>query len=157
MAKQVLADSGRMTVAATMKNPLLQQIRNAFIHRVLGFPFARHAMAERLSEVFFGYPHSPLNSGSARGLNGPAPGERFAREAFGAGDAPRFALLAAESPAARDFMEKHSAVMDRALRTPPDEKGIWLIRPDGYVAAVSHAGEWSAIEEGLRKGLGKTR
>ena len=73
VAKQVLADSGRLTSIGMTKNPVLQQLRNLFAHHVLGFPAARHAMAERLSETFFGYRHSPLNSGSAAGLNGPAP------------------------------------------------------------------------------------
>ena len=74
VAKQVLADSGRLTSIAMTKNPVLQHLRNLFAHYVLGLPAARHAMAERLSETFFGYPNSPLNSGSAAGLNGPAPG-----------------------------------------------------------------------------------
>jgi hypothetical protein len=71
VAKQVLADSGRLTSIAMTRNPVLQQLRNLFADHVLGFPAARHATAERLSETFFGYPHSPLNCGSAAGLNGP--------------------------------------------------------------------------------------
>jgi 2-polyprenyl-6-methoxyphenol hydroxylase-like FAD-dependent oxidoreductase len=70
VAKQVLADSGRLTSIAMTKNPVLRQLRNLFAHHILGFPAARHAMAERLSETFFGYPQSPLNCGSAAGLNG---------------------------------------------------------------------------------------
>ena len=111
VAKQVLADSGRLTSIAMTKNPVLQQLRNLVAHHVLGFPAARHAMAERLSETFFGYPHSPLNSGSAAGLNGPAPGDRIVDEKpFGSGNAPRFALMAKDASAARVIMEKYASL-----------------------------------------------
>jgi hypothetical protein len=152
VAKQVLADSGRLTSIAMTKNPVLQQLRNLVAHHVLGFPAARHAMAERLSETFFGYPHSPLNSGSAARLNGPAPGDRIVDEKpFGSGNAPRFALMAKDASAARVIMEKYASLVEDSVRTPPDEKGIWLVRPDGYVAAVAHDGDWKTIEAALRR------
>jgi hypothetical protein len=152
VAKQVLADSGRLTSIAMTKNPVLQQLRNLVAHHVLGFPAARHAMAERLSETFFGYPHSPLNSGSAARLNGPAPGDRIVDEKpFGSGNAPRFALMAKDASAARVIMEKYASLVEDSVRTPPDEKGIWLVRPDGYVAAVDHDGDWKTIEAALRR------
>jgi 2-polyprenyl-6-methoxyphenol hydroxylase-like FAD-dependent oxidoreductase len=152
VAKQVLADSGRLTSIAMTKNPVLQQLRNLVAHHVLGFPAARHAMAERLSETFFGYPKSPLNSGSAAGLNGPAPGDRIVDEKpFGSGNAPRFALMATDESAAKIMTEKYPSLVEASLRTPPDEKGIWLVRPDGYVAAVAHDGDWKTIEAALSR------
>src|SRR4029077_20873028 len=100
----------------------------------------------------FGYPHSPLNSGSAARLNGPAPGDRIVDEKpFGSGNAPRFALMAKDASAARVIMEKYASLMEDSVRTPPDEKGIWLVRPDGYVAAVDHDGDWKTIEAALRR------
>lgn len=152
VAKQVLADSGRLTSIAMAKNPVLQQLRNWFAHYVLGLPAARHAMAERLSETFFGYPHSPLNNGSATGLNGPAPGDRMVDEKpFGSGNASRFCLMAADASAARSIVEKYPSLVEDGVRTPPDEKGIWLVRPDGYVAAVTHAGDWKTIDDALSR------
>jgi hypothetical protein len=38
-----------------------------------------------------------------------------------------------------------------ACRSSEDENGIWLVRPDGYVAAVSRAGDWKTIDEALRR------
>jgi hypothetical protein len=129
-----------------------QQLRNLVAHHVLGFPAARHAMAERLSETFFGYPKSPLNSGSAAGLNGPAPGDRIVDEKpFGSGNAPRFALMATDESAAKIMTEKYPSLVEASLRTSPDEKGIWLVRPDGYVAAVAHDGDWKTIEAALSR------
>ncbi|HEY5953767.1 MAG TPA: FAD-dependent monooxygenase [Terrimicrobiaceae bacterium] len=152
VAKQVLADSGRLTSIAMTKNPVLQQLRNLVAHYVLGLPAARHAMAERLSETFFGYPHSPLNSGSAAELSGPAPGDRIVdTNPFGAGNAPCFALMAGDASAAKLTVEKFPPLVEAAIRTPPDENGIWLVRPDGYVAAVSRAGDWKTIDEALRR------
>lgn len=108
VAKHVLADSGRLTSIAMTKNPILQQLRNLFAHHVLGFPAARHAIAERLSETFFGYPSSPLNSGSAKGLRGPLPGDRILDEKpFGAGDAPRFVLMAKDEAAAKLLVDRY--------------------------------------------------
>jgi 2-polyprenyl-6-methoxyphenol hydroxylase-like FAD-dependent oxidoreductase len=152
VAKQVLAGSGRLTSIAMTKNPVLQQLRNLFAHYVLGLPAARHTMAERLSETFFGYPNSPLNTGSAAGVSGPAPGDRIVDEKpFGSGTAPRFALMAADGSAARSIVEKYPLLVEGGVRTPPDEKGIWLVRPDGYVAAVTHAGDWKTIDEALSR------
>ena len=152
VAKQVLADSGRLTSIAMTKNPVLQHLRNLFAHYVLGLPAARQAMAERLSETFFGYPNSPLNSGSAAGLNGPSPGDRIVSEVpFGSGNAPRFALMAKDASAVRLIVKKYSSLVEDSVRIPPDEKGIWLVRPDGYVAAVSRHGDWKTIDVALSR------
>jgi 2-polyprenyl-6-methoxyphenol hydroxylase-like FAD-dependent oxidoreductase len=150
VAERVLAESGRLTRIATVKNYLLQDLRNFVAHRILGLSAARHAMAERLSEITIGYPASKLNAGSAKGLAGPEPGERILGERpFGAGEAPRFALLAGEDEGARAVLRRHASLLEPGLRKPPDEAGIWLVRPDGYVAAVARAGDWAVIEDCL--------
>jgi 2-polyprenyl-6-methoxyphenol hydroxylase-like FAD-dependent oxidoreductase len=150
VAKQVLADSGRLTAAATTKNPILEHLRNFVARHVLGFEFARHALADRLSEISIAYPDSPLNVGSTHGLNGPAPGHRLIDGApFGQGDSPRFALIAAPAPEASDLIAKYPALMENGVRAPIDSGGLWLVRPDGYVAAVSRAGDWAPLTEFL--------
>jgi hypothetical protein len=53
--------------------------------------------------------------------------------------------------AARSFIERHAEVLETTLRTPPDPKGIWLVRPDGYIAAVTKNGDLSMIEKSLAR------
>jgi hypothetical protein len=96
----------------------------------LVFPPRGIAIAERLSETFFGYPSSPLNSGSAKGLRGAVPGDRILDEKpFGAGDAPRFVLMAKDEAAAKLLVDRYPSLLENAIRTPPDAEGIWLVRP----------------------------
>ncbi len=152
VARQVLKDSGRLTEIATLRNPVVEHVRNFVARHVLGLEVARHAVAGRLSETTIGYPESPLNVGSAHGLKGPPPGARcVAVTPFGAGDLPRFALAAAPSANASKALGDFGQIMEKALRTPPDPKGAWLVRPDGYVAAVAHADDLSPIEEALER------
>lgn len=151
VAKQILADSGRMTQVAMVRNHLGQNLRNFVAHRLLGFSTVQHAMADRLSEITIGYPASPLNAGSAKAAHGPGPGERIiAEKPYGAGDAPRFALIAKQTAWAAAMLQKYSRLLEPVLR-PPAEPGIWLVRPDGYVAAVASEDDWPVIEACLLK------
>jgi 2-polyprenyl-6-methoxyphenol hydroxylase-like FAD-dependent oxidoreductase len=152
VAARILSDSGRLTRVAMARNHLVQDVRNFVAHRILGLSPVQHALADRLSEITIGYPDSPLNAGSARGLEGPGPGERIlAAPSFGAGDGPRFALMARDDGEARAALRDHAALLEPDLRSPPDAAGIWLVRPDGYVAAAARAGEWHAIRDCLAK------
>jgi 2-polyprenyl-6-methoxyphenol hydroxylase-like FAD-dependent oxidoreductase len=151
VAKQVLSDSGRLTRVAMVKNPAAQDLRDYVAHRIFGFSGVRHAVADRLAEITVGYPDSPLNAGAAKG-KGPGPGERIvAGRPFGAGDSPRFALMARDDQQARVVLREYAAVMEPDLRPPPDAAGIWLVRPDGYVAAAARTGEWQAVRDALAK------
>jgi hypothetical protein len=49
------------------------------------------------------------------------------------------------------LIERHAGVLETALRPPPDPEGMWLIRPDGYVAAVAMNGDISTIENSLAR------
>ena len=150
VARQILSDSGRMTRAATIRSRIVQDIRNFVAHRVLGFADVQHAIADRLSELTISYPKSPLNRGGTHGLKGPGPGERIVDvRPFGAGEAPRFALMGVESEATRAILNAHEAMLEPELRAPPDAGGLWLVRPDGYVAAVAPVGDVGAIAEAL--------
>jgi 2-polyprenyl-6-methoxyphenol hydroxylase-like FAD-dependent oxidoreductase len=143
IAKQILAESGQMTRVATVRSHLLQDLRNLFAHQILGFSGVRHALADRLSELTIGYPESPLSAGSGAGLNGPGPGQRIVSgPPFGAGERPRFALMAVDTGDALRFLKDYPELLEPALRPPPDAAGIWLVRPDGYVATATRAGEW---------------
>ncbi len=141
VARQVLADSGKLTAMATLRNPVAQNLRNAAAHFLLGFSGVQHAMANRLSEITIGY------GGIGKAPREAKPGQRIIGERpFGAGDMPRFALIAADDAAARGVLQRHPELLEPELRAEPAAPGTWLVRPDGYVAAVSAPGEWSAIE-----------
>ena len=155
VASNVLRDSGRLTEIATLRNPVAEHLRNFIARHVLGFEAARHALATRLSETSIGYPGSPLNSGSAGELDGPEPGARFVtEEPFGSGPIPRFALAAAPSREASRILGDFGRIMESEVRTPPDPRGVWLVRPDGYVAAAARAEELAPIEEALARIVG---
>ena len=55
----------------------------------------------------------------------------------------------AAGEAATGLIGRHAGVLETALRSPPDPEGMWLIRPDGYVAAVAKKGDISIIENSL--------
>ena len=146
---QVLKNADRLTVIGTTRNPVLRTVRDVVGHLMLGLAPVQHAFADNMTEVTIGYPESPLNAGSASGLRGPAPGQRILSDRpFGGDGEPRFALMAA-GEAARSLIARHAGVVEAALRTPPDPSGLWLVRPDGYVAAVARSGDLSSIENSL--------
>jgi 2-polyprenyl-6-methoxyphenol hydroxylase-like FAD-dependent oxidoreductase len=150
VARQILSDSGRMTRAAVMRSHLAQDLRNFIAHRLLGFVDIQHAVADRLSETTIAYPDSPLNAGDAKRLGGPEPGRRIMDASpFGAGDQPRFALMGKNGEEAQALLREYEALLEKELRSPPNAAGLWLVRPDGYVAAAAHEGDWKTIRRCL--------
>ncbi len=157
---RVLADAGRLTTVATLRGGAAQSVRNLLAGVLLGLSPVRQAMADTLSETSIGYPDSPLNGASALGLGGPAPGQRVAPVAgerpFGSGDEPRFALLAARSEATARLLRDFPVLLEREARPPLRKGGAWLVRPDGYVAAVArdaHVGVFAETLRGLQAPL----
>ncbi len=76
---QVLADAGRLTALATLRNQAAQIVRNLVGHVLLGLAPVRDTMVNSMTEVSVGYKHSPLNGpGPARGGR---PGSRYAGDA----------------------------------------------------------------------------
>jgi hypothetical protein len=106
-------------------------------------------MADTLAEITIGYAEGPLVGPAAHGLGGPAPGARAApvdgQTPVGSGDAPRFALFAAAGAEAEDLIRAHPDLLELAPRPPFAPDGLWLVRPDGYVAAVARSGEGASI------------
>jgi hypothetical protein len=82
-----------------------------------------------------------LNARDGNTHGGPKPGERAPireEEApVGSGNSPQFALFAQDSPASRALLAKYPALLESSVRTPYAEQGIWLVRPDGYVALAA--------------------
>jgi 2-polyprenyl-6-methoxyphenol hydroxylase-like FAD-dependent oxidoreductase len=138
---QVLEAAGRLTRVATLRNHSAQVVRNLIGRVFLGLAPFRNAMVDTMTEVSIGYPKSPLNGPGAHGVDGPAPGERVApiagQAAIGASGAPRFALFANLDEAAKHRLEPFQNLLDPNIRPPLAADGMWLVRPDGYVACAA--------------------
>jgi len=122
---------------------------------MLGLAPVRQAFADKMTEVTVGYSNSPLNGPALN--DGPPPGARrvpVAEETpIGSGTAPRFALCAAPSSATAGLIKRFPDVLDPELRTPIREDSFWLLRPDGYVACGTAAGNERVIEHYLAERL----
>ena len=153
VGRKVLADAGRLTAIATLRNPAAQAVRNMIGHLLFGLQPVRHALATQLSEIAIGYPESPLNGPHASGVRGPAPGERIApvrTEPVVDGDrSPKFALFASPQKPALALISAFPDLLESTPRPPLDEAGIWLARPDGYVAAVAQLPDTALIADYL--------
>ena len=152
---KVLADAGRLTKMAMLRNPVAQAVRNFVAHHLIGLPFVQHAMTDTLSELAIAYRDSPLTQKSADHSAGPKAGARVPPAAgdrpFGAGQTPRFAICAKDDPEFRVLADDHAATLEPELRRPLDATAIHLVRPDGYVALVVAAGQWREIDAYLRR------
>ena len=69
----------------------------------------------------------------------------------GAGSTPRFALFAHSRPEGVELVGRHREMLEPEIRAPFDEGGIWLVRPDGYVAMVAGRGGWADIDDYLQR------
>ncbi|HGL4259820.1 FAD-dependent monooxygenase [Burkholderia dolosa] len=148
---QVLKNAERLTLVGTTRNPVVRTVRDVVGHVMLGVASVQNRFADTMTETTIGYPDSPLNAGSASGLDGPEPGQRILGDRpFGAGNGPRFTLLGSGAAAAA-LIGRYPNVLDAELRSPPDPNGVWLVRPDGYVAAVATHDDLSAIENSLAR------
>jgi 2-polyprenyl-6-methoxyphenol hydroxylase-like FAD-dependent oxidoreductase len=135
---EVLKSAGRLTTIGTLRNPVVQTIRNLVGHVMLGFHAVQQAFADNMTEVSIGYPSSPLNGPSASGA-GSKPGERVVpvvgQTPVGSGNAPLFALFANKSADTDKLVGRFGGtLLDPELRPPLHDGGLWLVRPDGYLA-----------------------
>jgi FAD binding domain len=150
VGRQVLADTGRLTTLSILKGGMLQEVRNVAASLLFGLSPVRKAMANKLAELSIGYPTSPLNSPGKHERGGPVPGQRApltgATDPIGAGSAPRFAIFAAADSTGADLIARHHDVLEPKIRAPFTEDGIWLVRPDGYLAAATERGNWAEID-----------
>ncbi len=133
---EVLKTAGRLTTVGTLRNPVAQVVRNLVGQFMLGLAPVQREFADTMTEVSIGYQHSPLNGAALGG--GPRPGQRVVPVAgqvpVGSGGAPRFALFAERTGAVAELVGRFSGLLDPQVRAPFEKGGIWLVRPDGYVA-----------------------
>jgi 2-polyprenyl-6-methoxyphenol hydroxylase-like FAD-dependent oxidoreductase len=149
IGRKVLADAGRLTTVATLRSGLLQSLRNHVAPLLLGLPPVRRAMTNAMAELSIGYPDGPLSRTGGAPPSGPAAGERMPVRArdrpIGAGDTPRFALFGQASAESAALIARHRDILEPETRVPSDGNGIWLVRPDGYVAMTSAHADWAKI------------
>ncbi len=143
---EVLRAAGRMTEVATLRGGIKQSIRNHLTALVFGLAAVEHKAADTLTELSIGYPRSPLTvSGSHVG--GPDAGQRAPirdqEPPIGAGDKPLFAVCCDPSDQVLQLIEKYPGLLEPAVRRPYQAGGLWLVRPDGYVALATKDDRWS--------------
>ena len=138
---EVLKGAERLTAVGTMRNPVAQTVRNLVAHVMLGLAVVQRELADTMTEVSIGYPDSPLNGPRLQGRTGPKPGERVLpvvdQVPVGAGGTPLFALFAEPTAETTDLIRRFAGLLDSDVRPPLQAGGIWLARPDGYVACSS--------------------
>jgi len=142
---RVLRNAGRMTEVATIRNPVLQGIRNTVARFATSFPFVQHKMANQLSEMDIGYPESPLTVRDGDAGHGPKAGERWpGKLPAGAGGA-KF-VAAGPSTAVAALVAKFPKLVVPADGSDTLSSGLRLIRPDGYVGFAGAAGDTAHAE-----------
>jgi 2-polyprenyl-6-methoxyphenol hydroxylase-like FAD-dependent oxidoreductase len=150
IAKLVLEATGKATALTVMKGGIKQSIRNHIASLVFGLAPVKSTMANILSEVAIGYPDSPLNAKSAHVHGGPQPGQRApireGEPAVGSGNTPRFALFAEDTPTSRALLSKYQNLVEASPRKQYAHGGVWIVRPDGYVALAAKQDAWNAVD-----------
>jgi 2-polyprenyl-6-methoxyphenol hydroxylase-like FAD-dependent oxidoreductase len=153
VGEAVLAATGRITMLAILQGGIKQSIRNHLASAVFGLAPVREKAANAMTEISIGYRHSPLNGKGHHVGGGPAEGERAPiREGaspVGEGDTPRFTLFADHDEGVIPLLEKYGALLDPELRPPLHPGGLWLVRPDGYIALATKQGAWQEVANWL--------
>jgi 2-polyprenyl-6-methoxyphenol hydroxylase-like FAD-dependent oxidoreductase len=127
----VLKTTGVLTAVAMMRGEIKQAVRNRVASWVFGLSAVREKMADAVTEISIGYPNSPLHGkGSHTGERVPI---RQGEIPVGAGREPRFVLFGEDS----GLVKQYPQLLNPELRKPLSEGQMWLVRPDGYVAAAS--------------------
>jgi 2-polyprenyl-6-methoxyphenol hydroxylase-like FAD-dependent oxidoreductase len=149
IGRQVLVAAGRLTMFATLRGGVVQAIRNHLASLIFGLAPVQRAVTNTMSELSIGYPHGPLTRAEGAGHSGPAAGERApvgrGGSQIGSGDRPRFALFGPADAGSASLIAKHGDLLEAETRAPFAEDGIWLARPDGYVAMTAKRGDWDKV------------
>jgi 2-polyprenyl-6-methoxyphenol hydroxylase-like FAD-dependent oxidoreductase len=149
---QVLRNATQLTDIAVMRNPVAQAVRNFGAKIVLGLSQVQHRISNSLSELEIAYPESPLSvigSHAPHGGEVLKAGERWPPTAsdaapIGAGDTPRFALIA-DRAAADGLANRFAELTERRIPSAGMD-GLWVVRPDSYVGLVAQRDDVGAAE-----------
>jgi 2-polyprenyl-6-methoxyphenol hydroxylase-like FAD-dependent oxidoreductase len=149
---EVLTNAGRMTEVAMLRGDFKQSIRNHLMSLVFGMAPVRQKAADVLTELSIGYPKSPLTENGSHG-GGPDAGQRApirnGEPPIGAGRTPLFALSGDRGKEAMQLIAKYAGLLEPNVRRPYGEDGLWLVRPDGYVALATRHDRFSEVAEYL--------
>jgi hypothetical protein len=69
----------------------------------------------------------------------------------GSGNTPRFALFAEDTPTSRSLLSKYPDFVEPSPRTQYGHGGMWIVRPDGYVALAAKYDAWNDVEAYLSR------
>ena len=148
---RVLRNAGRLTEAATLRNPLLQGIRNTVAKFATGFPVVQHKMANQLAEMDIGYPESPLTAHHGHVGTGPKAGERWPDKLPAGPRGARFLAFGPPDAAAALAAKFPQLVVAASEHDPGHATALRLIRPDGYVGFAGSAEEQTHAEAYLAR------
>ena len=126
-----------------------QYLRNHLASLFFGLSPIRHLAADALTELAIGYPASPLTSSRTHLRGTPAAGDRApirpGDQPVGSGNTPRFALFAEPDDLTPQLLALYPNLLEQTLREPFHPEGLWLVRPDGYIALTANAADWPAV------------
>jgi len=150
VGERVLKNAGLVTEIGILRGGFRQSIRNHLASLVFGLSAVREKAAAALTEISIGYAKSPLNRTGAHVHGGPRVGERApirsGERPVGAGDTPRFAVFAAEAGEGfAGLAARYPELLEAEVRAPFHAGGLWLVRPDGYVAVATREGDWNLV------------
>jgi 2-polyprenyl-6-methoxyphenol hydroxylase-like FAD-dependent oxidoreductase len=128
---RVLRNAGRLTEAAVMRNPILQDVRNTIVRFATGFAAIQHKVADQLTEMDIGYPESPLSVTGHHLPHGAAVGERWAKPVGAGSQAAKFTAIGPADDVAA-LAKKYPGLVVAQADAAPDH-ALRLVRPDGYV------------------------
>jgi 2-polyprenyl-6-methoxyphenol hydroxylase-like FAD-dependent oxidoreductase len=152
IGEQVLQNATRLTHIAMLRNPILQQLRNAAAGVLSHIPALRQRLVDQFCELDLHYPASPLSARAPHAAGHPAPGERTPDCPLAGADgsaarlheklrAGKFLALSIGAPAIA-LPDSLAAIAGTAQMPPHDpyEAGVcYLIRPDAYLALSTRA------------------
>jgi 2-polyprenyl-6-methoxyphenol hydroxylase-like FAD-dependent oxidoreductase len=144
----VLRNASRLTDAAIIRNPIVQDLRNTVVKFALGFPQLGHRVANLLAELDIGYPESPLTVAGAHHPGTRKAGERWPDRLPADPGKARFTAI---GPA--DAVSALAAKFPKLVQAAPasgDGEDLRLVRPDGYVGFAGAASDRAAAEAYLK-------
>ena len=141
---RVLRNAGRVTDAAIVRNPVIQDLRNTVVRFAAGFPLIQHKIADMLAELDIGYPQSPLSVTGHHFPQGPKVGERWPKPLQAGSRAAKFTAI---GPA--EIVNAIAAKFPSLVVAEPEstaDHALRLVRPDGYVGFAGTAADHHRAE-----------
>ncbi|MDY0883990.1 FAD-dependent monooxygenase [Dongia soli] len=151
VGERTLRVAGRMTWLGLLRHPVAQFLRNRIASAIMERRLVQRFLARQLAGLTVRYRRSPLNG---YGLNGsaqePKVGYRYpAWSSTTIKRQPRFHLAGRIAPMAMTRLAERFPTLLHPDVIASAENGLWLLRPDGYVAVAAAEGDIIAIERYL--------